>query len=852
MPGLFRRLRARLRYRDFDADLRRELAVHQAMAEERLRADGVDAEDARYQAARRMGAVLAAREDARAVWIAPWLDSVWQDARYAVRSLRHSPGFTLTALVTLVLGIGVNATLFALVNALLFQPWPVPESDRLVVAHHRMKDMLVGVSNPELTFFREHAVSVDMAATRPVGGTLSHPNGSRAVDGRLASGNYFRVLGVPMTLGRGLEPDDDRPGEPPVAVLGHDLWTAFFASDPGIVGQTVTFRDVSVVVVGVAGPGVRESPLGGIPAVWLPLSAMPTLHPDEPFAREFLSSAAHCCVDLVGRLRPGFGRRAAEAELSTLDRRFRTSESDSRGMRVAGTETAYEPDAAKALPVFGLLGAAALLVLLLTCANVGNLQLARAAARRREITIRLALGAARRRVVRQLLTEGLLLSAAATSLSLVASSIVARAVMLRVEASLAGLVDFSVGGRALLFGGVLTVVTCAVSSLAPALRGSRQLGAGRASDRPSVRLRSTFLAAQVAICVLLLVAAALLGRGLAQAASQDLGFRLDTLMALQVDRRVQSPAGDRAFLGAVMAALEGRPVAAAAVMPLGNASFHTTVRRAGDPVDAERQVRFHPVSSRYFDVLGIPIRSGRTFGPAAADEVVVNEALARVLWPQGGAVGAQLAGADGGPGRRVVGVVGDAHISGLGEVGPMLFQPADSVTYLLFNKGDIAPDALRAVITGIDPAAATHLHAVGDNVGSSLASAAFGARLAGGVGLFALVIVAVGIAGVCAFTVTESRPEIAIRLALGASRGRVRSLVIGRLGRAIGVGMAAGLGLALLAGQALRSYLYGLSPSDPLAQVAALAAVALTAWLAILAPMRRALRIDPATTLRHD
>ena len=852
MLRLFRRLRARIRYRDFDAELRRELDVHQAMAEDAWRAGGAPEAHVRHLAARQMGAVTLAREDARGVWIAPWLESVWQDVRYGVRSLRRSPGFTLTALLTLVLGIGVNATLFALVNALLFQPWPVPDPDRLVLAYHRTPDRLVGVSGPELAFFREHAAAVDMAGTRQVGGVLVRRDGSRAVDGRLASGNYFGVLGVPMTLGRGLRPDDDQPGRPPVVVLGHDVWTAFFAADPAIVGQTITFRDLAVEVVGVAGPGQRESPLSGVPALWIPLSAMPALHPDEPFAREFQSNAEHCCVDLVGRLRTGFSRTAAEAELSTLDRRFRTSEPESRGMQLTGTETAYEPDAAKALPVFGLLSAAALLILLLTCANVGNLQLARAAARRREITIRLALGAARRRVVRQLLTEGLLLSAAAASVSLVASSLVARAVMVRVEASLARILDFSIDGRALLFAGALTVVTCAISSLAPALRSSRQLVAGRASDRPGLRLRSTFLAAQVAICILLLIAAALLGRGLAQAASQDVGFKLDTLMALKVERQVQSPAGDRAFLTSVMAALDGRPAAAAAMMPLGNASFHTTVRLAGEPVQAERQVRFHPVSAGYFEVLGIPVRSGRTFGATAADEVVVNETLARLVWPRGGAVGGLLAGAEGAPGLRVVGVVADAHISGLGEVGPMLFQPADSVSYLLFNKGEVAPDALRAVVTGIDPGATTHLQALGDNVGSSLASAALGARIAGGVGLFALAIAAVGITGVFSFAVTERRREIGIRLALGADRGRVRRLLLQRLGRPIGAGVAAGLLLALFASQALRSYLYGLSPSDPLAYATVIAAVIITAWAATVVPLRRALAVDPATTLRHD
>jgi predicted permease len=851
MLRLLRRLRARIRYRDFDADLRRELDVHRAMTEDSLRAAGATPDEARYQGAHRLGHVLTAREAARAVWIAPWLESVWQDSRYAARSLRRSPGFTVTALATLTLGIGVNTTLFAFVNALLWQPWRLPDPDTLVLAHHRTANRLVGVSVPELVFLQQHATSLDLAASRTVGGQIGTGNALRHVRARLVSGNYFTALRVPIVIGRGLQPADDQYGRPPAIVLGHDLWIAAFASDPRVVGRTIAFRDRSVTVVGVAGPGIGESPLSGSPEVWLPLSAMPALFPEEPFARTFLTQADRCCVDLIGRLRPGSTRARAQAELSTLDRRFRASDTDALGMRVSGTETTYAPEAAKTLPVFALLFAAVLLVLLLACANVGNLQLARAAVRRREIAVRLALGAGRRRVIRQLVTEGLVLSSLATVICLGASSAIARVVASRVDPSLASALDFVIDGRLMLFATALTVGTCLASSLAPALRGTRHPLAGQASDRSTVRLRSAFLAVQVAVSLTLLVSAALLGRGLAQAASQDVGFTLDSLMALSIERTSPGAAADRSFVQSVTAALAGKPAAAAVVPPLADHSLHTAVRRAGDPYEADQPARFHPVTANYFDVLGIPFRAGRTFR-AGADEVVVNETLARLLWPKGGAVGALLAGPDGTAGRQVVGVVADAHISGFGDVGPMLFQPADSMTTLLFNRGELAADELRAIIAAADPAARTTLRPIGDNVGTSLASASLGSRIAGGVGLLGLAIVAVGIAGVFSFAVTESRREIGIRLALGASHGRVRALLLGRLAKAIGAGVIVGLVLAGLAGQAVRSYLYGLSPSEPLSYVAAVAAIAVTAWAATFASMRRALRVDPATTLRQD
>jgi putative ABC transport system permease protein len=288
------------------------------------------------------------------------------------------------------------------------------------------------------------------------------------------------------------------------------------------------------------------------------------------------------------------------------------------------------------------------------------------------------------------------------------------------------------------------------------------------------------------------------------------------------------------------------------VSPLGDYSLHTDARRAGEPYEASRAVRFHPVSPAYFDVLAMPMRSGRTFRDGATNEVVLNETLARMLWPNGDAVGGHLAGPNGSVGREVVGVVADAHVSGLGAVGPIIFQPAESLPHLLFNKGDVAPDALRAAVAGIDPAATTTLRAVGDNVGSSLEAARLGAGLAGGVGLLALAIAAVGIAGVFAFVVTESTHEVGIRLALGASRQRVRRLLLRRTGGPILVGVGIGLVLAVVAGLALRSFLYGLSPSDPWAFAMVVAAVVLTAWAATVLPLRRALRVDPAVTLRHQ
>jgi predicted permease len=469
------------------------------------------------------------------------------------------------------------------------------------------------------------------------------------------------------------------------------------------------------------------------------------------------------------------------------------------------------------------------------------------------VTIRLALGAARRRVVRQLLVEGFVLSAVVTGLCLAVSSFTARALAARLDSSMASTLDFSIDGRMLFFAAIVAVVVCLVTSLAPALRGTRHLVAGRASGASGVRTRSTFLAAQIAISVVLLVAAALLSRGLMQAgSSEDVGFRLETLMALRVDRESQDQERDAAVLRDVMAGIVNRKVAASAVVPLGDDAMHSEVRRAGEPYEADRPVRFHPVSSNYFTVLGIPLRSGRPFSDTEAGEVVLNETLARMLWPDGDAVGGHLAGPGGTVGSRVVGVAADAYLEGLDAVGPMVFRRVRSLNYLLFNSGEVAPDELRALVAGADPGATTTLQPVRDSVASSLELATLAARVAGVVGLLALAIAAVGIVGVFSFVVTERTREVGIRLTLGASRGQIRSFLLKRTGGPIALGSAIGLLLAFVAGPALRSRLYGLSPLDPIAYIAVVFVMVLMAWMATTVPMRRALRIDPAATLRYD
>jgi predicted permease len=476
MSKLFRRFQHLLRSRQNAADLAEELELHRSLKQQELEEAGVPREEACYAAQRDLGNVTLAREEARSVWIRPWLESVWQDLVYGFRSLRRQPGFTLVALVALGSAIGLNTSLFTTFSALALRPWPVKNPERIVKVFQVSKSTpdggAHGFSIAEYRYLSESAKSfTGMVAIRDAG-FLKLESGT--LNAEYVSGNYFGALAVDLERGRGFRTDEDRPESPEaVAVISYRTWQTRFGSDPDIVGRQVHLEGIPLTVVGVASErfaGTSPQPLD----VWIPLSAMSLLKPHDNGIRTLLTSPDHCCGDMAGRLAAGVSREQARAELELLSDGYRGHHTlESRGILLTGSAVLADPGSKrrKIYPAFGLMFLGVMLVLLLACANVGNLLLARAAARRREIALRLSLGAGRRRVIRQLLTESLLLASIAGAIGIAVAFVLPRLVLTRMVGQVA--LQLEPDAPVLAFTLGISILACLVFGLAPALHGTR-------------------------------------------------------------------------------------------------------------------------------------------------------------------------------------------------------------------------------------------------------------------------------------------------------------------------------------------------------------------------------------------
>jgi predicted permease len=561
-----------------DAELAEEMEFHRAML----------AKDGGERAA--MGNMTLAKETARGVWIWPWLESLWQDVAYAVRTLRRQPGFTATALLSLGSAIGLNTSLFTIFNAVALRPWPVHDPSRVVLVHRFTPQGVGSFGIAELRYFAEHS--------KTFSGLIAMSNGERVkIDDQpsqltFVSGGYFRVLGVNMERGRGFLEDEDRVGAPqPVIVIGHDLWQNRFGGDPLIIGRSIRLDGIPFTVVGVTPSDFTgTNPLRN--DIWTPLSARLLLRPNDPSVVNWLTSPDYCCTPVAGRLAPNVTRTRAQAELAILLDNFRAANRLS-GPRPAvilsGTAWMESPRKKRqVIPSMLALFLAVTLVLLLACANVGNLLLARAAARQREIAVRLSLGGGRFRILRQLMAESILLALAASGLGF-AMSLVAPAALMR---SLAADQAFHVAPdlNLLAYTILIALLSCLSFGLAPALHGVRwgisaalKAGADRGgAAQARLPLRSVLLAVQVAISVVLLVNAGLLVQGMRRSQALDPGFDIRNVTVLSIDLPASEYAGPRtaALTRDLLAQLErSRDLPACGLAlnpPLSNSTYSTS------------------------------------------------------------------------------------------------------------------------------------------------------------------------------------------------------------------------------------------------------------------------------------
>jgi predicted permease len=694
MRSLLRRLRARIRYRRFDTDLAEEMEFHRSMKQRELERAGLTEAEATVESRREMGNVTLARERSREIWVVAWLDSLRQDVRYAFRSLRGQPGFTIAACSTLVLGIGLNTSLFTFSNAVALRPWSVADPGSVVMAHHVHPSTsgrgTSGFGIAEYRYLRTHARTFSgLIAWRQSAARLGYEAIGRQTPFLFVSGNYFDVLDVPMMLGRGFLPDEDTVGAPEaIAVIGHRLWARHFGADATVVGQVFQIDDVPFTIVGVAPPSF-DGTFPESQSFWLPLAALPLLTTNPADAAGILTNPTHCCSRLAGRLAPGVAREQARAELEVLSRQFREPWSDEsvRALPVVLTGTALlaQPDAKGFFgPMLALMFAAVLLVLLLACANVGNLLLARALARQREFAIRLSLGATRRRVVRQLLTEGFLLSCGAGTIAMLLAyalpSWIARAALDSDEIASRIAPD----ARVLAFTLAIAALACLLFALAPALKVTQAametLVARREVTRTGRRLRSVLLAAQLALSVILLASAGLLVRGVQEAQARDPGFQIDGVFVLSLAFPAQAydQPRRRAFVSELHTALKADDsfgsVAVTNTVPLGNARNMTSFRLPGEDEKQSRMIQIESVSPEYFTVLRIPVVAGRHLGPTdrPGGAITINEAMARRYWADANPIGHTIVFGD--RRREIAGVVRNAYTTALDGVEPVYYE----------------------------------------------------------------------------------------------------------------------------------------------------------------------------------
>jgi predicted permease len=860
-------LRALLRKHDAERDLDDEVRQYVELAtQEHMRA-GLSREAAERAAVIEFGGVESTKERVRSWGWESAAESVIRDLGYAWRVLRASPSYACVAIATLGIGIGLTTSVVTVSHAVLDQQWPVTEPARVVAIVGRGGP---GLSPAEARYVAAHSTTVvGLVVIRCLAGANDacqlDLNGAPA-RADLVSGNYFSVLGVSMHLGRGLSSDDDQPSAPrAVVVLSDATWRSRFGADTTIVGRRVRIDDVPFMVVGVAASRFTGTRMEREDA-WLPLSAMLLLRPGRQDVREQLTdpSSDHSDASIAARLVPGVTLARAQAEIAALNRRYRSENGlDDRDVRVIPTTLFPNPAKLRtAKAEFALMVAAVILVLMLACANVGNLLLARAAARGREIAVRLALGASRGRVVRQLLAESLLLAGLGGLVGLAIALVLPGSLMTQINGPLS--LRFAPDALVIAVALVLVTLSCLAFGLAPALHATRSgvsavlksgpEATGRSSSRPS--LRGTLLAIQIAISLLLLVNAGVLIRGIQRGRESDLGFRLHGVTILSFDLPASYvPARIASLTRRLMAetrSIGGPAIAFSNSAPLDRAQF-VRFRLPSEPTKQAHIATAIDISNGFLDLLGIPIVAGRGFVDADGENaVLVNESMARDVWPGESPLGKTVIDS---VERRVVGVVKDANLVRIDRVDHMLLRPigARSIPVLLVRGASPAiAQSMTAVASRIDPRVHVRADSISTNVERQLGDLGIVATLAGVLGVIALGLASVGVFGVFAFVVQQRTREIGIRTALGAPPARVIALILRDSAGSIVAGIVTGFAAAIGVSRLLRSELFGATPFDPVVFGATAVALAVAGALASFIPARRAARIDPISALRHE
>lgn len=812
------------------------------------------------------------------------METLLQDLRFGFRQLWKRPGFTIAAVLCIALGIGANSATFSFANAFLWRKSMAAEPDRLVRIFVEWQAGLKygSFSYPDYSDVRDkNDVFAGLVASSIMPMHLSAGDRSERVWGAVVSGNYFAALGIKPILGRAFEPEEDKnPGSHPVAVIGHGLWQRRFGADPAVVGRTLSLNTLPFTVIGIAPPGFYGMDTGVGQEVWIPLMMTGQMGDQR---RSMTARGSHWVQSVIGRLKPGITMEQAGASMSSLMANLASeypTTNKNKGARLYSlAETSLHPMVRGGFVqflklMFGVVG----FILLLACSNVAGLLLARSSARRREISVRMALGAGRMRLIRQLLAESILLSFLAGGVGILLNVWLTQLIQSFTPPSDLPLrIDVGLDWPVLGFTFAVTAVTGMLFGLTPALAATRTDLVSVLKEGSPVhlggasRLRRALVVGQVALSLSLLIGAGLLVRSLQAARDLDPGFNPDHQLVAAMNLGLQryDEAKGRQFVQSLRNRMQGLPgvqsVGFSDSLPLSLSSSQTSVRPEGftaPPDSSLPAIDYCTVDYGYFQAMGIPIRRGRGFLETdkvdSPPVIVINEAFAQRFWPGQDPIGKRVR--TGGKDQQVIGVVKTGKYFSLGEDPKSFFyfplEQNHRASVFLHVRTSTDPDSLletvrREVRVLDDKLPLSDLRTMHAAMGFALLPARMAAGVVSAFAFLALFLAAIGLYGVISFSVTQSMRDIGIRMALGAQAGDVLKLVIRGGMTLTAIGLVLGLGLSIALTRLVKSLLYGLSATDPLSYAVAVTILALVTFLAVYLPARRATRVDPIIALRE-
>jgi putative ABC transport system permease protein len=880
LQSISNRLRSLFRRDTVEQEIGSELHFHiERQVEENILA-GMNPQEARRAASREFGGVEQVKEECRDTRRANYLENLLKDVRYGFRMLRKSPSFTFFAVAVLALGIAANSAIFSIADAILVRPLPYRDANRLVMIWEDSSAYGFPKDTPAPGNFSDwksrNQVFEDVAAISDGSFNLTGSGNPENLIGKWATANLFSVLGVSPALGRDFRPEDDVPGAPAVALLSHGLWLRRFGGDPRIVGKEILLNNEKCTVIGVMKRGAqfpdRETDL------WVP----------SRFTTAQLANRRNHFLQVVARLKPRVSLGTANANLATIASQLEKENPDSNAKVGAFAVPLREELAGDVRPAIFMLLGAVCFVLLIACANVANLLLSRATGRRREMAMRIALGATRARVIQQMLTESILLSIFAGVAGLLFSIWGTKFLATLIPTGIAAMTGTGVDGRVLLFTLAISLATGIVFGIIPASRVSQfqlahslKQGGGRSGvGSGGHRLRDALVISEVALAIVLLTGAALMIRSLENLYHLDPGFRADHVLVMRTPlprQKYEAFAARAAFYEQVLERVEGLPGVVAAGyttwVPLTNAGGATGITIEGKPEPAPADVlvpNIRIISRDYTRALRMKLMEGRLFESRDAagtlPVALINQTMARNYWTGEDPAGKRFkvgGYSEKSPWLTVIGVVGDVHQAGLAV-------PARAEMYLPYQQEDLGfePEYL-AVRTAGDPMAlgeivrqqiwavdkeqpVAGMMPLEDLVDENLASRKMQASLLSGFAGLALLLVTLGIYAVLSFAVTQRTQEIGVRVALGAQPGDVLRMIFSQGFRLFLMGAALGLAAAFVLSRALVHLLFGVSAYDPASFAGVTILLAAVALLACYVPARRATRVDPLIALRYE